>query len=197
MNLFNTREEWLTTALGELRHMFDAAGNPIAQAIRVTCGFPYTASRSGTLGETHANIESADATIETMISPELADPAEVFLELLAQLCHAADGAIGLGSVYGAVCTAMGLMPDGPASKRWARTVAGPECGERYSAIIESLGDYPHAALARARKVQSTNMLKLICPTCGYTVRSTNKWINISLPICGTDQTTFVIETQGV
>jgi hypothetical protein len=196
MILFTTREEWLTAAVTELRPMFDASGNPIAQAIRVTCGYPYTASRSGTLGETHADIESADGSIETMISPELADPAEVFLELLAQLSHAADGAMGLNSTYGAVCTAMGLLPDGPASKRWARTVAGPDCGERYSAIIECLGDYPHAALARARKVQSTNMLKLICPSCGYVVRSTNKWINLGLPICGIDQTPFILESKG-
>lgn len=33
------------------------------------------------------------------------------------------------------------------------------------------------------KKQSTRMLKVICPGCGYTVRTTQKWIDIGLPTC--------------
>jgi hypothetical protein len=33
------------------------------------------------------------------------------------------------------------------------------------------------------KKQSTRMLKLECDECGYVVRTTQKWINVGVPVC--------------
>jgi hypothetical protein len=173
--------------------MFDATGNHLAQAIRVACGFPFTASRSGVTGETHAETASADGSFEILVSPELAQPDEVFIELLAQLCHTTAGAAGFGTPYIINAQAMGLIAAGTVSAPWKRAIAGADCDTRWGPIIESLGDYPHAALAVGRRVkQTTNLLKAVCPQCGYTVRVTNKWVNLGLPNCSIDNNQFIL-----
>lgn len=35
-------------------------------------------------------------------------------------------------------------------------------------------------------VQGTRMLKCQCPECGYTVRTTRKWIDVATPVCPVD-----------
>lgn len=35
--------------------------------------------------------------------------------------------------------------------------------------------------------QHCRMLKVRCPTCGYVVRTTRKWLGIGAPICPLDQ----------
>jgi rubrerythrin len=90
---------------------------------------------------------------------------------------------------------MHLAPSSNSKQAWKAT--GPAAGfyDAYSAIISSLGAYPHAALSLAEKPkQATRMLKAACPTCGYTVRLTQKWASLSLPICGTDGESFILET---
>jgi len=78
------RENWLMQAVGELRPVFEAAGHPLPDSVRVTCGFPSTARRSGTLGETWSPADSADGATEIMVSPVLAAGPDVLAVLLAQ-----------------------------------------------------------------------------------------------------------------
>ena len=33
------------------------------------------------------------------------------------------------------------------------------------------------------KVQSTRLLKALCPDCGYVIRVTAKWVEVGLPVC--------------
>ena len=54
------REEWLLAAVEELRPMFEAQGAKLPDAIRVTCGFPSNAKRSGAIGEAWSSASSAD-----------------------------------------------------------------------------------------------------------------------------------------
>jgi hypothetical protein len=44
MNTFNTREDWLTQGVNEIRPFFEVAGHTLPDAIRVACGFPYARS---------------------------------------------------------------------------------------------------------------------------------------------------------
>lgn len=156
------RELWLSQAVAELRPLFQAVGHPLPTNLRVTCGFPSTARRSGTLGETWSAADSADGAVEIMISPVLADSRAVMEILLAQLSTAADG------------------------RRHAQVLAAVADPDGYAGLLADLGDYPHAALALPVKAtQATRMLKACCPSCGYTVRLTQKWVNKGLPICGT------------
>ena len=165
------RENWLSQAVAELRPLFAAAGVPLPTSVRVTCGFPSTARRSGTVGETWTAADSADGATEIMISPVLAlahDVLAVLLRQLAVAAHPRKPEFALGAVGGDPALYAGLLAD--------------------------LGTYPHAALALPVKAtQATRMLKASCPSCGYTVRLTQKWVNKGLPICGVDGESFIVE----
>jgi hypothetical protein len=65
------------------------------------------------------------------------------------------------------------------------TVAGETLLIRLREIITELGDYPHAKLTPInKKPQSTRMLKVECPDCGWMARTSRKWIDLGLPTCG-------------
>lgn len=178
--LHSTREDWLTAAVNLLRPRFDAVGSPVAQNIRVACGFPSTAVRSGTVGETWADTASRDRTIEILISPVLDNPVQVLETLIAQLCHATPGALNTGATYRATAQAMGLEP----LRSDFKSVRGnQDFAETYAPVLSALGLYPHAALVMsAKQKQQTRMLKAVC-SCGYTIRLTQKWADKGLPTC--------------
>ena len=184
MTQFSTREEWLTAAVEELRPVFDGIGRPVPQKIRVACGFPLDAKRSKAIGQCWADTASADRAIEILISPVIDDPWAVFEVLVHEMCHATAGAMNHGVSFQAAATAMLLMPTGTGRETWKSTAGMPTFFAAYGDMLDGLGDYPHAALTfTARKTQSTRMLKACCPTCGYTVRMTQKWADQGLPTC--------------
>jgi len=171
------REEWLTAALSHVRSF---VGLPAR--IRVACGFPSTFTRSGTLAESWPDTESGDATWEVLISPTVAEPTLVLSLLIGAVAHALPGAATDGSAtYQSACVDLGLMPD---SDSWRTPIPGPDFGDQWAETLAQLGPYPHAPiLTGAKKTQGTRMLKLTCPTCGYNVRTTAKWIAVGLPVC--------------
>lgn len=182
----NNREDWLSAAVSELRPFFDAVGAPLPANVRVTCGFPSNAKRSGAIGECWADTASADKTFEVLISPVLDDPLRVFDVLVHELCHATAGAMNHGVNFQKVAAAMHLTPS-PGKSGWKATGRADTFVPTFVAIVDSLGAYPHAALTMSnRKVQTTRMLKAVCPSCGYTVRLTSKWAALGLPSCPVD-----------
>ena len=56
-------------------------------------------------------------------------------------------------------------------------------------ILDAVGPLPHARLdtdgeSTAPKKQKTRMLKCECATCGYTVRTARKWLELAgAPLC--------------
>lgn len=187
--LYATREEWLVAALEELRPMFAAEGHTLSDRIRIACGFPSTATRSGAIGECHASVASADQHYELLISPTVDDASKVFEVLVHELCHTLPGCLNHGITFQSAAHAMHLAPG--ASKGWKATVQGPTFDQAYRQIIDSLGVYPHAALRLAdRKKQGTRLLKAVCPSCGYTLRLTRLWADKGLPTCSLDGSTF-------
>jgi hypothetical protein len=194
MKRFNTREEWLQAAVTELRPICASMATDIALNIRVSCGFPSTFKRSGAIGECWADTASADKTMEILVSPTLADPAQVFEVLVHELCHTMAGCMNHGTTFAKNAGAMLLLPS--ASKGWKATQAGPDFATVFGPLIESLGDYPHAQLSvSGKKTQATRMLKCYCPECGYTVRLTHKWAAVGMPICPTDHMHMILETS--
>ena len=167
------REDWLTTAANEAAPLFAATGHPLPR-VRITCGFPSTFRRSGTLGECWSDKASGDGTFEILISITVADSTAVFVALLAQLCAASKAdplAMGLDTA--------GALSDG----RWLD-------------LIQEMGTYPHSALTVGEKpVQSTRMLKAICPNCKYHVRLTAKWARVGMPLCPVHQINMVLEAS--
>lgn len=186
----NNREDWLSAAVSELRPFFDAVGAPLPANVRVTCGFPSNAKRSGAIGECWADTASADKTFEVLISPVLDDPLRVFDVLVHELCHSTAGAMNHGLNFQKVATAMHLVPSVTA-KGWKATGRADTFVPTFGAIVDSLGPYPHAALTmNTKKTQTTRMLKAVCPSCGYTVRLTSKWAALGLPSCPVDSDTL-------
>jgi hypothetical protein len=185
----SNREDWLSAAISELRPFFDAVGAPLPANVRVTCGFPSTAKRSGAVGECWADTASADKTFEVLITPEIDDPVWVFDVLVHELCHTTAGAMNHGVNFKRVAAAMHLAPS--AEKGWKATTRADSFIPTFGAIVDSLGAYPHGALTMSkRKVQTTRMLKAVCPSCGYTVRLTAKWADLGLPSCPVDSDTL-------
>lgn len=189
-----TRESWLAQAIDSLRPAFQAHGVTLPARIRIACGFPSTFTRSGTLAECWADADSADQTFEVLVSPTLADPVPVLAQVVGAVAHAAPGAMSHTSgAYIELAANLGLCPAGD---NWRQVQGAEDFATTYAQMLADLGPYPHAAiLTGAKKVQSTRMLKAICPTCGYTIRLSAKWADKGLPICILDSDTFALESQ--
>lgn len=185
-----TREEWLSSAVEELRPVFDPI-NPLPEKIRVTCGFPSVRSTAlkKRIGEHWSPKASEDQTHEILISPVLDDSVEVFAVLVHELAHAATDGDGHQGRFPATVKSLSL--EGKPSQ----TYAGDAFKQRFKDLIDGLGPYPHAKLnVGSHKKQSTRMLKAVCPACGYTVRLTSKWLAVGLPICPVDHIEFSAES---
>lgn len=68
------------------------------------------------------------------------------------------------------------------------TSVGEALAARLAPTLDLLGPYPHAAVTpsattSAAPKQGTRMLKCECPACGYTVRTTRKWLDLGEPLC--------------
>lgn len=171
--MYATREAWLQDAAGELAPAITTAAGAYPAGIRIACGFPSTHRRSGALGETFAATDSADQTVEVLISPTVSDPIDVLAVLARQLAQAAASNAALTRAY----QALGIEPKKP---RDIPIVTGVNL----RAIAEALGAYPHATLSLSdRPKAATRLLKGQCPSCGYTIRLTQKWADRGLPTC--------------
>ena len=152
--IHTSREDWLVAAVEELRPSFAAIGSPVPKAIRVACGFPSNARRSGAIGECWADTASADGTIEILISPTVADPAQVFEVLVHELSHSTAGAMNHGAPFQAVASAMHLVASGTGKQSWKSTGPAPGFFDAYAAIIASLGAYPPCRTELGREAQT-------------------------------------------
>jgi hypothetical protein len=181
--MHTTRESWLAAAVALVRPRVETfAGARRPARIRIACGFPSTFTRSGTLAECWADTESADSTFEVLISPTLADPASVLAQVLGAIAHTAPGAMSpTSNAYATLAIDLGLCPAGDS---WRQVQGSEDFAQTYAQALQYLGAYPHAAiLTGSKKTQTTRMLKLTCPLCGYTIRTSGKWIATGLPVC--------------
>ena len=184
------REDWLNDCVRELRPSFSVEGFPLPTNIRVSCGFPSTYKRSGTLGEHFPAKASADGFHEVLISPTLDQAPTVLAVLISQLAHAATGK-SKGVDYERCVRAMAL--DGHLNS----LTGGSAFITAFEPMLLDLGDYPHGAISTGtKKAQSTRMLSAKCPDCGYQVRLTKKWADKGLPICPTDGEILALESKG-
>lgn len=192
------REHWLTRLVHELEPLLQEKGHKMPK-FRISCGFPAGRSRpkaSGgavALGQCWGAKASGDGTHEIFVSPIRSDAIEIAGTTLHEMVHA-------------------VLPEGTGHKakfaRLAKSVGlegkptvcapGDDLNERViKAIVEKLGPYPHAALdATSYKKQNTNLLKSMCPFCGYVVRVTRKWLDSDGPvICPTCYAPFIDPTE--
>lgn len=178
-----TREEWLLDLVARMRPMFLNAGYTVPEKLRISCSFPSRQALRGgkrtTMGQCWSPDASKDQTTEVLISPLMEDPLDVAATVAHELLHAALGTeVGHAGPFKRGMKAIGLV--GPARST--------EAGDKFRDWFRQqpgLGRYPHAELdARAKeKKQGTRMLKCYCRDCGYTVRTTAKWLELGTPLC--------------
>jgi hypothetical protein len=189
---FGTREQYLLAAVDSLRPLFTRAGATIP-AVHVSTGWPSsrgTSQKRKALGECWDKSASADKVAQVFISPWLSDclnarpPGNdgmgVLPVLVHELVHVVIGnEAGHGPKFRKLALAVGL------EGKMTSTIAGEKLIGELKALMPALGDYPHAKLdllKRPTKKQGTRMIKCVCP-CGYTVRTTKKWLERGTPTC--------------
>lgn len=176
------REHWLTLAIDALRDTFANAGYRLPPTVRVSVGWPSTgglATKKPTHGDTW-DVESADDKVpQLFISPVLADSIDALAVLAHELGHVVVGKRhGHRAPFVRFCKRIGL------EGKPTDTEPGDELRGTLEGIAERLGDYPHAAVhGEGRKVQGTRLIKVTCHECGYTIRTTRKWLEVGTPTC--------------
>jgi hypothetical protein len=176
------REAWLQAAVALATPMFESLGYAVPE-VRVACGFPSrnaTGARSRRIGECWSSDAAGDKRSQIFVSPLLDDVTEVLATLVHELVHAVVGnKAGHGSPFKRCALAVGL------EGKMTATTAGAALCARFAEWLATLGAYPHARLsAMTRTKQSTRLIKCACDECGYTVRTTAKWIEtLGAPIC--------------
>ncbi len=180
-----TREQWLLEMVERLRTLFEQAGYPLPLHIRVSCGWPTQRALAPTgknrsIGQCFSTACSADGAHEVFVSPALDDKQRVAGVLVHELCHAVDNCQhGHGPEFRKIAAAVGL------EGKMTATVAGLELAERLNALMSRMPGYPHRTLDvhLTEKKQGTRLLKIVCPACGYTARTTRQWLSRGLPTC--------------
>lgn len=187
---YPTREEWLEAAVKLMTPSFEGNGYTVPP-VRVSVGWPSVrglSNKQKRIGECWDKSCAKDGKAQVFISPILDDnPAAaqgVVDVLVHEVVHAVVGnECGHKGAFKKCALAVGL--DG----KMTATFAGPELAKLIEKWVAKLGKFPHAPLIPAqmkkqKKKQSTRMIKCECETCGYTVRTTRKWLEESgAPIC--------------
>jgi hypothetical protein len=188
---YDTREQWLEAAVIRLARLFKEI-NVELPAVRVSVGWPSkggTASKGKVIGQCWNTKTATDGVSQIFISPTLGeDQVKTLGVLVHELVHAWDDCKdGHKGEFARVAKLMGLVG------KMTESNVGEELHRKLDAIIEDLGEFPHSALVpsemdKQRKKQSTRMIKLqvIDCDCGYTVRTTQKWIDEGMPKCPHD-----------
>jgi hypothetical protein len=183
------RAMWLEAAVSDMRPRFAACGYSIPATLRVSVGWPFSKrkGRGGqTIGECWPVASSTDAHHEIFISPAIGRKNED-ITILATLAHELGHAClppktGHRRPFAKLCECIGL--DGKPT----HTHAGDKFKAWAAEWIAKHGEWPGGALNTAQgpgKKQTTRLIKCECNTCGYTVRTTAKWLDdVGAPYCG-------------
>ncbi len=195
-----TREDWLLSAAEIMRStLFKPHGYTVPK-VRISVGIPYGSKGLKAIGQ-HWSPKASDDNVGTVfISPIIDDASRALDILVHELVHAAVGVEhGHDKVFGACARTVGL--DG----HLTATIAGNELKLFLNTLVAMIGPYPHAKLNihgitiqvpdpkdptktktiekyRPWKKQGTRMIKQFCLDCGYTVRSSQKWIDVYGPV---------------
>lgn len=175
--LYGTREEWLNAFLFHGSEEFQRVNAPLP-AVRVSIGFTSKGLRGKAIGECWCKSCADDGVFEIFVNPNIQEPMRIADVVTHELVHAA---VGIEAKHGrkfyAVATNLGL------EGKMTATVGGPEWRRWAEPVVEALGRYPagkfNPRASSLKPKQSTRMLKCECQECGFTFRTTAKWLDVS------------------
>ena len=178
-----TREDWLQDSIKALKEsVFKDAGIQVPD-VYVSVGFPKgSRGKNKAIGQCHPKTLSKDEKAHIFIHPMLDEGARVLDVLVHELIHAVDNCEhGHKKEFAKMAKACGL------TGKMTATEATPELTQRLNGLIEEIGEYPHARLRDSEgdgEGKGSRLIKCECVECGYTVRTTKKWIDLAgAPIC--------------
>ena len=183
-NEIRTREEWLFALALAMKPEIEERAGLTLPPFRVTCGFPskggMMGGRTRVRGQCWRAEASDDGHAEIFISPVEDEIGTVAPILAHEMVHAALPDAGHNRTFQAAVRALGH--DSP----YTTAVATPAFWAWAQLLIDALPPYPHRKLnamkpVAAKKKQPTRYLKCWCPECGYTVRTTRKWLDEAGP----------------
>lgn len=175
------REEWLGAAVGMLNHLIATETDLTpATKIQVSVGFPRNDRKGQVIGQCYPK-RASKGWHNIYVTPMLGTARQVLPVLLHELIHAADDCEHHHTgAFRRAWKALGFQG------RPTESDPGPVLKGKLLKIAMELPEYPHQRLDAAVDAvpkQGTRMIKLICPECGYVVRTTRKWLDVGLPTC--------------
>lgn len=182
-----TREEWLN--LLSKRYLWPLIADhdgAIPVNVRMSVGFPSRSRNTyKAVGQCWYPDSSSDKTFEVFVSPVLSDYDTCHV-LLHELVHASVGpGHGHKGPFRKLAKAVGL------EGKMTATVPSVALAVEINCWLSELPKYPHAKLLPGMDggaKQTTRLIKCLCSACGYTVRTTSKWIDMGgPPICPIDE----------
>lgn len=178
-----TREGWLLDAAEQLAARVESVtGLACPEHLSVSCGWPRNDRKGKVVGQCWPS-NVGHGTSHLFISPLLTSTISVLGTLLHELVHAADDC--QSGHQGAFTRAIRQL--GLGGKPTSTNV--PEGSELEAYLLEladELGPYPHRGMAPSTpmvKPQKNRQLKAECLECGYTLRTTQKWLDVAVPVC--------------
>lgn len=178
------REQWLNRAARLLGPQFVKLEAPLP-AFRVSCGFTSKGARSKAIGEAWSDAADPEGATQIFIDPRRDDGLEMLVTLTHELIHAAVGIrYGHRGRFAEIAIAFGFQR--PLTQLPNRNAPVFKTME---SILKRLGPYPHKALdcggmiTSGPRKQSTRYIKCECKRCGYSLRTTRKWLAVATPIC--------------
>lgn len=173
-----TREEWLDAAVEKWRPIFKNAGVTLPKKIRISVGWPGgRGPKRHVIGQCFGPEMVGDKTPALFVSPVVKDPVIALAVVGHELVHGS-GRMHHRKEFSDLAAKIGLQ------KPWKATTAGPELAKTLRAMAKELGKYDHSPISQSHfKVQTTRLLKVVCPVDDYTARITRKWIDVGFPTC--------------
>lgn len=177
-----TREAWMTRMCD--LHIFPLlkehakAEHLEVRPYRVSVGFPGGGSARTRIGECWAADTSGHGVM--FISPVLGDVNIIVSTLVHECIHHMVGCDkGHKGEFKRLALAVGL------EGKMTSTTMGATLAARVTGWLADMPELPHAALVKPeRGKKGSRLLKCECPSCGYTVRTTAKWLDAAgAPLC--------------
>lgn len=172
-----SREAWLIEVASKVRPMIAKRANiEVPATTLISCGLPSIralSSKNRTIGQCWVKQG------QVFVSPVIEHPLDVAQVLVHELLHAGlPNGTGHKAPFKRAADAMAL------GGKPTATIRTEEFDAYMLPVIQKVGSYPHRALvAEKGSKQTTRLVKLECPDCGYIVRTTAKWIETGLPSC--------------
>lgn len=177
---YKEREAWLSDIASSMHGWFNDLGFPLPP-FEIRTGFPSAGRRSPNITESWAQNDTESYVI--YVRPDRDDRVEVAAALAHQLCRIAVGQKDShGHLFRHLAISIGLRG------RKTESPPGVLFKELVKPVLDDLGDLPCPEVIPTDKEkktrQTTRMVKVTCPVCGYVARVSRKWLDsVGPPHC--------------